>query len=32
MREFYTGYFAKINKYKELGLYPVSIARYNPKV
>lgn len=31
MREFYTGYFARIEKYKELGLYPVSIARYNPK-
>lgn len=31
MREFYTGYFARIKKYKELGLYPVSIARYNPK-
>lgn len=31
MREFYTGYFARVKKYKELGLYPVSIARYNPK-
>lgn len=31
MREFYTGYFARIEKYKELGLYPVSIARCNPK-
>lgn len=31
MREFYTGYFARIKKYKELSLYPVSIARFNPK-
>ena len=31
MRKFYTGYFARIEKYKELGLYPVSIARFNPK-
>lgn len=29
--EFYTGYFARVSKYKELGLYPVSIARFNPK-
>ena len=28
MREFYTGYFARIKKYKELSLY---IARFNPK-
>lgn len=31
MREFYTGYFARIERYKELGFYPVSIARFNPK-
>lgn len=26
----YTGYFAQVKKYQELGLTPVSIARYSP--
>lgn len=26
----YTGYFAQLKKYQELGLTPVSIARYSP--
>lgn len=29
--EYKTGYFAKANKYLELGYFPVSIARFNPK-
>lgn len=27
----YTGYFAQLKKYQELGLTPVSIARWSPK-
>lgn len=26
----YTGYFAQMKKYQELGLTPISIARYSP--
>lgn len=29
--KFYTGYFARIKKYSEMNLFPVSIARFNPK-
>lgn len=29
--EYRTGYFAKSKLYKELGYFPVSIARFNPK-
>lgn len=27
----YTGYFAKVRKYEEAGLVPISIARWSPK-
>lgn len=27
----YTGYFAKLDEYKEMGLHPISIARVTPK-
>ena len=29
--EYKTGYFAKVSKYLELGYFPISIARFNPK-
>lgn len=29
--QIYTGYFAKIKLYQEHGLYPISVALYNPR-
>jgi uncharacterized protein YeaO (DUF488 family) len=29
--EIYTSYFAKLNKIKDAGYFPISIARYTPK-